>query len=173
MAILIDTGVFYALFDKGDAHHVDAVAIMAHILEGRFGRAYTTDYVVLETTLLLRARLGAETVKALVGFLNKSGIAVLVVDEPIFERAVKLLTKMPERLSLCDAASLVLIDELGIETLASFNLRSFADLVANIVGREYYASLGSEEKRRIQQQYLLYHPSTRYKRTKAQQKLKG
>ena len=67
MAILIDTGVFYALLDKGDANHLDAVAVVAHTLEGEFGKAYTTDYVVLETTLLLKSRLGAEAVEAMIG----------------------------------------------------------------------------------------------------------
>ena len=39
MAILIDTGVFYALLDKGDVNHLDAVAVMAHTLEGKFSKA--------------------------------------------------------------------------------------------------------------------------------------
>ena len=151
MAILIDTGVFYALLDKGDVNHLDAVAVMAHTLEGKFGKAYTTDYVVLETTLLLKSRLGAEAVKAMIDFLNRSGISILVVDEPIFRKALELLIEMPERLSLCDAASVVLIKELNIRTLASFDLRSFSGLVANIIGKGYYASLSDEEKKRVEQ----------------------
>jgi len=151
MAILIDTGVFYALLDKGDMNHLDAVAIMAHTLEGRFGKAYTTDYVVLETTLLLKSRLGAEAVKAVIDFLNKSGISILVIDELIFKKALELLIEMPERLSLCDAVSIVLIKELNIRTLASFDLRSFSGLVANIIGKGYYASLSDEEKKRVKQ----------------------
>jgi len=149
MTILIDTGVFYALLDKGDVNHLDAVAIMVHTLEGKFGRAYTTDYVVLETTLLLRSRLGPEAVKAVVDFLEKSGIAILIVDEPIFRRALKLLVEMPERLSLCDAAIVVLMEELGIRLLASFDLRSFSGLVPNIIGKGYFASLSDEEKARV------------------------
>jgi len=152
MAILIDTGVFYALLDKGDVNHLDAVAVMAHTLEGKFGKAYTTDYVVLETTLLLKSRLGAEVVKAMIDFLNESGISILVVDEPIFRKALKLLIEMPERLSLCDAASVMLIRELNIGVLASFDLRSFSGLVANIIGgKGYHTSLSDEEKKRVEQ----------------------
>ena len=152
MAILIDTGVFYALLDKGDVNHLDAVAVMAHTLEGKFGKAYTTDYVILETTLLLKSRLGAEVVKAMIDFLNKSGISILIVDEPIFRKALELLIEMPERLSLCDAASVVLIRELNIGVLASFDLRSFSGLVANIIGKGYYyTSLSDEEKKRVEQ----------------------
>lgn len=151
MTILIDTGIFYALLDKGDVNHLDAVAVMIHTLEGKFGKAYTTDYVILETTLLLKSRLSAEAVKAMVDFLDRSGISTLIVDEPILRRALKLLVKMPERLSLCDAASIVLIEDLGIGVLASFDLKSFSGLVANIIGKGYYASLSDEEKKRIKQ----------------------
>jgi len=49
---------FYALLDKGDANYMDALAIVAHVLEGKFGKAVTTDHVILETTLLLKARIG-------------------------------------------------------------------------------------------------------------------
>ncbi len=151
MAILIDTGVFYALLDKGDVNYLDAVAVMTHTLEGKFGRAYTIDYVILETTLLLKSRLGVEAVEAMIDFLNRSGILILVVDEPIFRKALKLLIEMPKRLSLCDAAIIVIIEELDIRTLASFNLRSFSGLVANIIGKGYYASLSDKEKERIKQ----------------------
>lgn len=151
MAILIDTGVFYALLDKGDVNYLDAVAVMTHTLEGKFGKTYTTDYVILETTLLLKSRLGIEAVEAMIDFLNRSGILILVVDEPIFRKALKLLIEMPKRLSLCDAAIIVIIEELDIRTLASFNLRSFSGLVANIIGKGYYASLSDKEKERIKQ----------------------
>lgn len=149
MAILIDTGIFYALLDRGDVNHLDAIAIMVHTLEGEFGRAYTTDYVILETTLLLRARIGAEAVKAMLDFLDRSGITIIVVDEPTFRKALDLLAERPERLSLCDAASLVLMEELGIRMLASFDLRSFSGLVANMIGKGYYASLSDEERKRV------------------------
>jgi len=97
MTILVDTGVFYALLDKGDVNRLDAVAAMAHALEGKFGKAYTTDY--LETTLLLKSRLGAEAVKTMIDFLNRSGISILVVDEPIFRKALELLIGKPRGLS--------------------------------------------------------------------------
>ncbi len=151
MTILIDTGIFYALLDKGDVNHLDAVAVMIHTLEGKFGKAYTTDYVILETTLLLKSRLSAEAVKAMVDFIDRSGISTLIVDESILRKSLKLLVKMPERLSLCDAVSIVLIEDLGIGVLASFDLKSFSGLVANIIGKGYYASLSDEEKKRVKQ----------------------
>ena len=72
---------------------------MTRTLEGKIGKAYTTDYVILETTLLLKSRLGAEAVEAMVDFLNRSGISILVVDEPIFRKALELLIEMPNALA--------------------------------------------------------------------------
>jgi len=46
MAILIDTGVFYALLDKGDVNHLDAVAVMAHTLEGNIVKPRIKLYLV-------------------------------------------------------------------------------------------------------------------------------
>ena len=68
-----------------------------------------------------------------------------------FRKALELLIEMPERLSLCDAASVVLIKELSIRMLASFDLRSFSGLVPNIIGKGYYASLSDEEKKKVEQ----------------------
>ena len=149
MSIFINTCIFYALLDRGDVNHLDSIAIMTHILKGKFGRAYTSDYVVLETTLLLRSRLGVEAVKAMINFLKGSGIAVLIVDEPIFKEAFKLLVEKPEQLSLCDAASIILMKKLDIKVLASFDLRSFRGLVPNIIGKGYYVSLSDVEKKHI------------------------
>ena len=51
----VDTGGFYALADRSDRHHLAARSALA-----RRGRTewITTDHVVVETWLLLRARLG-------------------------------------------------------------------------------------------------------------------
>ena len=45
----------------------------------------------------------------------------------------------------------MLIEDLGIGVLASFDLKSFSGLVANIIGKGYYASLSDEEKKRVKQ----------------------
>ena len=149
MSILIDTGIFYALLDKGDANYMDALAIVAHVLEGKFGKAITTDYVILETTLLLKARIGPEVVKAFLDFLEQSGITTIIIDEETFKKALKLLKKHPKSLSLCDAATLTIIKDWSINNLATFNLRSFKNLTANIVGKGYFNTLNSDEKEKI------------------------
>ncbi|MHA1593272.1 MAG: type II toxin-antitoxin system VapC family toxin [Candidatus Baldrarchaeia archaeon] len=149
MSIFVDTGVFYAMLDRNDANHMDAVAIMIHALEGKFGQVITTDYVVLETTLLLKARIGSKTVEDFLRFLERSGIATVVVDEETYRRTVELMKKHPEKLSLCDAATLVIMKDWKVKNLATFDLRSFGNLAVAIVGKGYFNSLSEKEKRRI------------------------
>lgn len=149
MSILIDTGIFYALLDEGDVNYTDALAIVTHVLEGKFGKAATTDYVILETTLLLKTRIGPETVKAFLDFLEQSGITTIIIDEETFKKTLKLVRKHPRSLSICDAATLTIIEDWSINNLATFNLRSFKNLTINIVGKGYFNTLSNSEKEKI------------------------
>lgn len=141
MTIMVDTGVFYALFDRSDIHHLDSLALLTDSLEGRFGATYTTDLVVLESTLLLRGRGGPGMARALIKLLKKGGISVMLLDEEVYAEAVGLFDERAETLSLCDAASLVLMRKLNIQRLASFDERSFLGLAKQVVGRGYFESL--------------------------------
>ena len=149
MSILIDTGIFYALLDEGDINHIDALAIMTHILEGKFGKAVTTDYVILETTLLLKTKIGPEAVKNFLNFLEQSGITTITIDEETFQKTLKLVKKHPRSLSICDAATLTIIEDWNINNLATFNLRSFKNLAENIIGKGYFNTLTNNEKEKI------------------------
>lgn len=60
-SILIDTGVFNAFYNKRDIHHLDSLCLITHILEGKFGKPYTSEFVVSETYTLFRYRLGYNT----------------------------------------------------------------------------------------------------------------
>jgi len=149
MSILIDTGIFYALLDEGDINHIDALAIMTHILEGKFGKAVTTDYIILETTLLLKTKIGPEAVKNFLNFLEQSGITTITIDEETFQKTLKLVKKHPRSLSISDAATLTIIKDWNINNLATFNLRSFKNLTKNIIGKGYFNTLTNNEKEKI------------------------
>ena len=149
MSIFIDTGIFYALLDEKDINHIDALAIMTHILEGKFGKAVTTDYVILETTLLLKTKIGPKVVKSFLDFLEESGITTITIDKETFEKTLKLVKKHPRSLSICDAATLTIIEDWNINNLATFNLRSFKNLAENIIGKGYFNTLTNHEKEKI------------------------
>ena len=56
--LFVDTGAFYAAADRSDAHHLEAAETFG--ARGASGDLVTTDHVVIETWLLVRARLGRE-----------------------------------------------------------------------------------------------------------------
>src|SRR5216684_5853637 len=149
MTMMIDTGVFYALFDRSDIHHLDSLALLTDALEGRFGAPYTTDFVVLESTLLLRGRGGPGMARALIRLLKKGGISVMLLEEEVYAEALGLFDERAETLSLCDAASVVLMKKLNIQRLASYDERSFFGMAKQIVGRGYFESLEETRQKLI------------------------
>lgn len=146
---MLDTGVFYAFFDKKDPHYLDSTALLTHCLEGGFGQPFTSDYVVLEMTILTKRKLGADVSLAFVDFLRDSGIRTIASGEEYYERALTNFRENFPRLSLCDAATIVIMNALGVQALASYDGRSFSGLVPEIRGISYYDSLSGEEQKRI------------------------
>jgi predicted nucleic acid-binding protein len=149
MTVMVDTGVFYALFDKSDIHHLDSLALLTDILEGSFGAPYTTDFVVLESTLLLGGRGGPGMARAMIKLLKKGGISVMLVEEEVYASALRLFEERAETLSLCDAASMVLMKKLNIQRLASYDERSFFGMAKQVVGRGYFESLNETRQKLI------------------------
>ncbi len=149
MTILIDTGVFYAFFDKKDPHYIDSSSLLLHCLEGRRGQPFTTDYVVLETTVLTQRRLGAEVSLSFLDFLRDSGIRTIAAGQEYYDMALGIFREKFPRLSLCDTTTIVVMNGLGAETLASYDERSFKGLAREVIGVGYYDSLSKDEQIRV------------------------
>ena len=149
VGILIDTGVFYAFYNRRDIHHLDSICLITHVLEGKFGRPYTSEFVVSETYTLLRYRLGYNTALAFLRALSKSDIEIIFTSKDDFEEIVKILEKYSERkLSFTDATLIHLSKNYGIETIASYDERSFSG-VLRIIGKNYSKTLSKTEVERI------------------------
>lgn len=146
LTVILDTGVFYAFFDSKDQHYLDSTALLTHCLEGRFGQPFTSDYIALETTILTQRKLGADVSLAFVDLLRDSGIRTIAAGEEYYERALERFRGNFPRLSLCDAATIVIMNALGVQALASYDERSFSGLVPEIRGMSYYESLPEEEQ---------------------------
>jgi predicted nucleic acid-binding protein len=145
LAILLDTGVIYALYDKKDVNHLNSVGVMAHSLMGKWGRVFLSNYVVLETTLLLQAKLGPDVAREFVRFSGASGISELFVDEEMNAKSKKLFLD-DAGLSLTDASTMVLMGVVNAKSVATYDTRSFGKYHESIIGPGYWESLGQKER---------------------------
>jgi len=146
LAIIIDTGVFYSFFDTKDEYYLDSVALLSHCVEGKYGRPFTTDYVELEVTTLLQRRLGADVSLAFLDFIRDNRIDVFTVSAGYYESVLATFRKEFKRLSFCDSGTVVAMNELTISLLASYDRRSFTDLVGEMLGVGYFKSLTEAEQ---------------------------
>lgn len=149
MAIFLDTGVLYALYDSADAHHLDASSIVMHALRGKWGSPYLSSYVSVETTLMLKSRLGWAAARAFPNSAKEMGLRELVVDEVTHGRALTMFAEGKRELSVTDAASVLLMDALGIGTFATFDRRSFGRIAQEVVGEGYSKALSEAEREEV------------------------
>ena len=117
MSLFVDTSVWYAAADSGDASNRRAKAIL------KAGESLvTTDHVLVETWTLLRHRLGRlaaerfwDGMRSGVAMLEPAGVADL-------EAAWQIGVAWRDRdFSLVDRTSFAVMRRLGIERAASFD----------------------------------------------------
>ncbi|MDG7013043.1 MAG: PIN domain-containing protein [Nitrososphaerota archaeon] len=149
LAIFLDTGVLYALHDTADVHHLDAAAIVLHALRGKWGSPYFGSYVTVETTLMLKSRLGWAAARAFPGSVKEMGARELVVDEETHRKALGMFAEGKRELSVTDAASVLLMYALGIGAFATFDSRSFGGGAQEVVGDGYSEELSDREKEEV------------------------
>ena len=90
--------------------------------------------------------------RALIKLLKKGGISVMLLEEEVYSAALGLFDERAETLSLCDAASVVLMKKLNIQRLASYDVRSFFAMAKQVVGRGYFESLEETRQKLIRAQ---------------------
>ncbi len=152
MTVLIDTCVFFAFYSLRDVYHWDAVALIIHAAEGKWGRIYITNYILDETLTILKCRVSKDIARIFIEtFIRKGTVGLIHVDEDMETMALKLFEENLERkgFSYTDATTVVTVRMLDIDCLLTFDIRSFSGLVKNIIGPNYWDTLPPEEKERI------------------------
>ena len=148
MAVLLDTGVFFALYDTKDSNHDNSVGLVGHALMGRWGGVFVSNYVSLETTLLLGSKMGPALARVFLHFVEKSGMTEILVDDEIIGQA-KEVFRADAALSLTDSVSVVLARTLGIRYIGTYDQRSFRSYSDDIIGPSYWDSLDGDERKRL------------------------
>jgi len=119
LSIFVDTSAWYALVDRTDNHHADAVAFVDALMEGLI----TSDFIVDETLTLIQARLGHRAAVDLGIKFWREDIATLVpVTRDIQLRAWEIFQNSPDKgFSFTDCTSFALMEQLGITNAFSFD----------------------------------------------------
>lgn len=128
MSLFVDTGVYYALQNQRANRHAAAETALDAVSGGRFGSAFTSDYVFDEAVTLVRSRTGRydEAMSVADRILGRNGfpqvLDLLHVDEGVFDRAVEVFDRYDDQpLSFTDATTVALVERRGIDAVLSFD----------------------------------------------------
>jgi predicted nucleic acid-binding protein len=118
--LFVDTGAFYAVADSSDSHHAEARA--AFKARAASGDLITTDHVVVESWLLLRARLGRNAAMKFWDALMTDVVQVVGVSSADLIRAREIAREWPDQdFSLIDCTSFAAMERLGLEEAFAFD----------------------------------------------------
>jgi predicted nucleic acid-binding protein len=117
--IFLDTSAIYAWADAADPNHRTAVRALATILE-RGEPMLTHNYVLVESTALLQARLGLSAAVKLCH--DSSAFVVDWVDDTLHAEGVRELERSKKRrLSLVDHISFLVMRRRQVATAFAFD----------------------------------------------------
>jgi len=118
-------------YNTRDSNHEKAKKIISDIITGKYGKAFTSDYVFDEavTVCLIRTK-SLKAARKLGEHLLKSEISLLKVTETVFRTAWKLFSV---KLSFTDWTNASFLKTYGIDCIATFDreFRKHAKVVDN------------------------------------------
>ncbi|MEW6048660.1 MAG: PIN domain-containing protein [Bacillota bacterium] len=121
MTVLVDTGAWYALADRSDAHH--AAARRWYQSRAPHEDLVTTDLILTETFTLLMARLGHQAARAWWDAFRATNVRYVVPTPPDFDRASEVLARFSDHdFSLTDCVTFAIMERLGIHSAFSFDV---------------------------------------------------
>ncbi len=127
MAVIVDTGVLYAYYDRSDAWHTRARAVIRR----EAGGLMLPAPVIPEVDHLLGHRLGAKARHAFYEGLVEGDYAVVDLPHDQFERMAALNRQFPALdLGYVDAAVAVLAEVTSVRRIATTDRRHFEPLAA-------------------------------------------
>jgi predicted nucleic acid-binding protein len=119
-ALFVDTGAFYAAADASDEHHLAAAGTFT--ARGGAGDLVTSDYVFVETWMLVRARLGRDAAIGWWDAMRTGVVRTLGVTSLDLARAREIARDgIDQDFSLVDCTSFALMERLGIAEAFAFD----------------------------------------------------
>lgn len=134
MTVFLDTSACFAFTAATDQHHSAARATFSQLV-GRDERLVTTSYALAETLGLIQRRLGWEPLERFVS--TAATFDVVWIDAPRHRAAeAALFARRRRQINIVDAASFVVMRELGIDTAFAFD---------DDFGREGFRVIGPDQ----------------------------
>jgi len=129
MSVFVDTGVFYAAFDKNASRHADARGGLSAVLQdASYGQVMTSDYVYDETVTLTYQRTGSIDRAIAVGERLRStddgldAVTMHHITESVFCEAIDAFERFDDHgLSFTDATTVALADRHDVDIVLSFD----------------------------------------------------
>ena len=120
--VFIDTGAWFALADRSDQYHQQAVEIYPDLLK-RYHHLSTTNLVIAETYILIRRALGYQPAIIFLENISASPrVGKIFSDRVLEEKAEGILRKYQDQdFSYTDAVSFAVMRQYKIEKAFSFD----------------------------------------------------
>lgn len=130
--LFIDTGAFFARFNRRAFEHEEATAVFEGIRSGGlpYGPLFTSRAVLSELATLMHRKVGhPPAVEALDSIRSAESINILSVESDDFDRAcTQFETYDDQEISFVDHTSGVLADRLEIDHVFTFDVTDFRTL---------------------------------------------
>ena len=121
MILFIDSVVWIGAKLKRDQWHRKSVPIIRKFLDKEIEKVYVTDHIVLETVNFILRKGGFDAaLETLNLFEYHERIEIVNIDEITFARASVIFKKYPG-LSITDASTVAVMDDLGIAQIYTFD----------------------------------------------------
>jgi predicted nucleic acid-binding protein len=129
MAILLDTGVLYAYYDRRDTWH----SASRQLIEGEVGSLIVPAPVIPEVDYLLGERLGLGAQKLFYQGLVEGSFFVADLPQESYPRILELNEKYQAlRLGFVDAAVMAVAEHLGLGRIGTTDRRHFGAVKGTI-----------------------------------------
>lgn len=131
MSVFVDTGVFYAAFDRTASRHETARSALETVLRSaEYGKVVTSEYVYDETVTLTLRRTGRTSeaidvgrrIRSIEDGSSPTGPTILFSSPSLFDVAVDTFDRFADHtLSFTDAMTIAMMDQHAIDAVLSFD----------------------------------------------------